>query len=465
MMLSRRCKPLGGLSVKGPLGVCKRPATGLLLRASSSHLRPGNNGLQHDAQSTLGSIHKRKRRRDVSASNNGGSGVRGTSWKREIRPYMQLSKARLTGLVVASSAAGYLMAGIPSCMGSLACAAVGTGLASASANTWNQVYETWNDGQMHRTRARPLPSGRLSPTQASIFGVLAGGTGVGVLYFGCNPMTAILGAANIALYSAVYTPLKQLSPINTHIGAVVGAIPPLMGYSAAGGDIMTAEAMSMASLLFLWQMPHFYALAWRHREDYSRGGYKMISLNDANGLETAQGILGYSVAMSLLPVVVSALGVTSPMFAVWSCPANLYVTYKAWKFYSERSDKNARSVFLASLWYLPLLMTLMVIHSSQWETESVVDEKAAVLNRIQHRINETRNLLRSYCVHEAIKSSKIEEGKEVAGTNESNEEETKLIKSHVRKQCPITRIDDSSRRVEQRIEKHEASSKHIPETQ
>lgn len=166
----------------------------------------------------------------------------------------------------------------------------------------------------------------------------------------------------------------------------------------------------------------------------------MISLHDATGRYTAEGILGYSVAMGLLPCTVSMLGVTSAMFAVWSLPANAYIGYKAWKFYSERTDKNAQSVFLSSLWYLPLLMALMVIHSSRWEQE-VNTEKESMFSQVQTHINAARQVLKTYCVHETIKSHKIEEGKQVANTSEDNHAETALIKSYVRKQCPIVNFE------------------------
>ena len=192
------------------------------------------------------------------------------------RLYSQLSKYRLSALVMATTSAGYLAAGGPVDAASLSCACLGTMLASSSANTFNQVIETSNDTRMKRTRNRPLPSGRISRPHALGWGVASGTSGVAVLAAGSNPITAALGAANLVLYVGPYTLSKTRSELNTWIGSIVGAVPPLMGWAAATGGVAAVEPLLLATYLFVWQFPHFFSLAWLHREDYARGGFKMV---------------------------------------------------------------------------------------------------------------------------------------------------------------------------------------------
>ncbi|CAN0225582.1 unnamed protein product, partial [Ectocarpus sp. 12 AP-2014] len=190
--------------------------------------------------------------------------------------YSQLSKHRLSALVMSTTSAGYLAAGGPVDALALTSACVGTMLASSSANTFNQVIETTNDARMHRTRARPLPSGRISRKHALGWGVASGTAGITVLAAGSNPLTATLGAANLLLYVGPYTLSKTRSEINTWVGSVVGAVPPLMGWAAATGELVAVEPLLLATYLFMWQFPHFFSLAWLHREDYARGGFAMV---------------------------------------------------------------------------------------------------------------------------------------------------------------------------------------------
>lgn len=199
-----------------------------------------------------------------------------TEARNRLRLYSQLSKYRLSALVVATTSAGYLAAGGPVDAVSLSCACLGTMLASSSANTFNQVIETSNDSQMKRTRNRPLPSGRISRPHALGWGVVSGSAGIAVLAAGSNPLTATLGAANLFLYVGPYTLSKTRSELNTWVGSVVGAVPPLMGWTAATGGVAAVEPVLLAAYLFMWQFPHFFSLAWLHREDYARGGFAMV---------------------------------------------------------------------------------------------------------------------------------------------------------------------------------------------
>jgi heme o synthase len=357
----------------------------------------------------------RRAHEEASARAEEGGRVAGRSdMGRTVRALLALSKARLTGLVVVSAAFGHLMYGPPGDFLSLGALVVGTSLASASANTWNQLFEVEYDAAMLRTRGRPLPAGRVTRAQAATFGLAAGVVGVGTLYAGCGAVAAGLGLANIGLYALVYTPLKRVTPLNTEVGSVVGAIPPLMGWAAAGGALSDPGAAALFGLLFLWQMPHFYALAWRHREDYARAGYRMVSLGDATGAQTANRTLFYTAALAALPFAVGASGATGPMFAIETSVLNLYLLWLAWKFRRNTSDDSARKLFLTTLWYLPVLMLMMSFHSRGWrlDAQTAADELFARIDdpadqsleaRFRRQVLTTRAWLRgNACPHEVV---------------------------------------------------------------
>lgn len=299
------------------------------------------------------------------------------SLNERIAVYSQLSKVRLSSLVVMTTGAGFLMAGGPISWGSFTAATVGTSLAAAAANTFNQAWEIELDSKMHRTSKRPLPSGKITRGHAVAFGATTAAVSTAILAAGCNPLVASLGLFNIGLYSLVYTPMKTRSEANTWAGALVGAIPPVMGWAAATGTAMDPEAMLQASLLFLWQMPHFFSLSWRSRNDYMRGGYQMVACNDPTGARSAALSLRYSVYMIAIPIAASLCDVTSYMYAVEGSVVNAYATYLAYKFYKKPSNASAQKVFLCSLWYLPVMMGAMVLHSQNWLTEEEKEEKKA----------------------------------------------------------------------------------------
>ena len=281
----------------------------------------------------------------------------------------ELSKARLSALVVATTAGGFLLAGPPQSTLTLAAACGGTALCAASANTFNQVYEHKTDALMKRTRHRPLPSGRVSLKEAAAIGALTGLTGTTVLAVGCNELTALLGAANILLYAGVYTPMKRKSEWNTWMGSLVGAIPPAMGLTAATGTLMSPEACLLGGTLFLWQFPHFFSLAWLHKADYAAGGHAMVPCKDPTGMRTAALIRKYTAMLTPLPFAAAACGVTTYMFPIEFLAINGFWLWQAQKFYSKPSNGNARQVFRTSLWYLPVVMSLMVYHSHNWAAD------------------------------------------------------------------------------------------------
>jgi len=214
---------------------------------------------------------------------------------------------------------------------------------------------------MKRTRGRPLPSGALSRRNALAFAAASGVAGVAALYWQASPTAAALGAANIALYAGVYTPLKQLSVANTWVGALVGAFPPLMGWAAAAGGL-EAGAGVLAGLVYFWQLPHFMALAYLHRADYALGGYRMLPLVDAGGRRTALVALRNSLYMLPLGAAACALGVTTPPFAWEAAALSAALAAGAAAFLADRSSGSARRLFLLSLVHLPMLQAAAVLH-------------------------------------------------------------------------------------------------------
>jgi len=329
----------------------------------------------------------------------------------------ELSKARLSALVVSTTAFGFVAAGPTALaftsMPTFAAASIGTALCASSAATFNQVLEIERDRQMKRTCNRPLVTGAVSKEMAVGLGCLTGASGGLLLGLGTDPVTTMLGVGNVGLYAGLYTYLKPKSEINTWVGAVVGAIPPVMGWTAAGGSLMDAEAILLGSTLFLWQFPHFFALNWMYRADYKRGGFAMVAVNDPNGDRTASLIKRYAIYLASLPFLSTALEVTSPMFAVdGGILLNSYALYVAFKFDKERSNANARKVFLTSLWYLPCVMMLFLLHSRRWHEEVPDDDKlvlkngevedASVLVSMQKLVNEIQQKGRDLCMHESI---------------------------------------------------------------
>jgi len=341
------------------------------------------------------------------------------------RNLAELSKARLSALVVSTTAFGFLSAG-PSALAvasvpTFVAASLGTALCASSAATFNQIFEVERDRQMKRTKNRPLVTGAVSKDFAVGVGCLTGASGGMLLGLGTDPVTTMLGLGNIGLYAGLYTYMKPRSEANTWVGAVVGAVPPVMGWTAAtGGSLFDAEAIMLGSTLFLWQFPHFFALNWMYRKDYERGGFSMVAVNDPHGDRTAGLIKRYGVYLASLPFISTALEVTSPMFAVdGGILLNGYALYVASKFDKERSNANARKVFLTSLWYLPCVMMLFLLHSRRWHEEVTEDDKLVLKNgegvedassllvSMQKFMSEVQSKGRDLCMHESIASKEV----------------------------------------------------------
>ncbi|NKB90180.1 MAG: protoheme IX farnesyltransferase [Acidobacteria bacterium] len=273
--------------------------------------------------------------------------------------YIQLTKPRLSMLVWMTTLAGYFMAPGEFAALPLAATLLGTIFVVGGANALNQVYERDIDALMRRTRGRPLPSGRLTAAPAAIFAVTLAGLGVLVLGLGVNWLSAALGAAGFGLYVFAYTPLKQRSTLCTLVGAVPGAIPPLIGWAAATGTL-EYTAWLLFGILFLWQMPHFLAIARLYREDYRRGGMVMLGIEDADGPRTYRQMIVYSAALVPVSMALTQTGVVGGVYFAGAALLSLgFVVVSA---LALRHDERAsdRTAFLYSLGYLPALLALML---------------------------------------------------------------------------------------------------------
>ncbi|TDZ28288.1 Protoheme IX farnesyltransferase [Colletotrichum spinosum] len=310
------------------------------------------------------------------------------SARRIFSTLLSLSKPRLSALVVLSAMASYALYPVPGFLSSaiiespslspltLLFLTTGTALCSASANSLNMLYEPATDAKMTRTRNRPLVRGLLTKRAAVLFAVATAATGVGALYIGVNPTVAFLGGANIVIYAGMYTPMKAVSAVNTWLGAVVGGIPPLMGWAAAAGEsasgdgswrelLLASDGSSiggwlMAGLLFAWQFPHFMALSWPIREEYKAAGLRMLAWT--NPARNARVALRYSIVFVPLCVALCAAGVTEWSFAVTSLPVNTWLSWQAVRFWKYEGHKgSARGLFWASVWHLPVVMVLALL--------------------------------------------------------------------------------------------------------
>lgn len=269
----------------------------------------------------------------------------------------RLSKIKLTALVVSTTSAGFALAPGPFDWSCFLLTFLGTGLASCAANSINQFFEVPFDSNMNRTKNRPLVRGQISPLLAVSFATCCAVPGVALLTWGVNPLTGALGVFNIFLYTCCYTPLKRISIANTWVGAVVGAIPPVMGWTAATGSL-DAGAFLLGGILYSWQFPHFNALSWGLREDYSRGGYCMMSVT--HPALCRRVALRHCLALIGLCTAAPLLDVTTWAFPAVSLPINLYISYLGFRFYADADRKSSRKLFFCSLWHLPLLLLLML---------------------------------------------------------------------------------------------------------
>ncbi len=275
-----------------------------------------------------------------------------------VGDFLELTKPRITTLVLVTAAVGYAIGSRGFDPAAFLALLFGTAMVAGGASALNQHSERELDGRMERTRQRPLPAGRVTPGEALAFGLVLSGAGL-VLLGTINVLTPALGAAALASYVLLYTPLKRLTSLCTVVGAVPGAIPPMMGWAAARGTL-DSGAWSLFAILFLWQLPHFLAIGWIYREDYARAGFPMLTVLDSDGRSTGRQMMLYSAA--LIPVTLFAGGLASAGAGyLWSALALGILFFGAsFRFAWTRSLGTARVLFLISVVYLPVLLGLMV---------------------------------------------------------------------------------------------------------
>jgi len=287
-----------------------------------------------------------------------------------LRDVLTLSKARLSSLVLVTTLVGYLLAAPAVDWTVLVATLVGTMLTAFGANALNQYRERDIDARMHRTRRRPLPAGRMTLEWALIYGITVSMLGTVVLLAWSGPLPAFLAAVTVLIYVLVYTPLKRRSTLNTVVGAVCGALPPLIGWSAGAGSIAMGGWL-LAALLFVWQIPHFMALAWMYREDYARAGLRMLPVVDPDGRITFPVTVLFAALHLPLGLLVTLTGVAGPWFALGSLGLGLWWGWLGLRLYRSHSDRDAQRVFFASLAYLPLVLGLMVADRGPGRAEDV----------------------------------------------------------------------------------------------
>jgi len=279
------------------------------------------------------------------------------SYREHIADLVELTKPRITVLVLITTLVGFYMGSLADLnFVALIHTIIGTGLVAAGASALNQYFERDLDSRMVRTRNRPLPSGRLLPNEALIFSSAISGAGIGYLMLFVNMLTGALGAATLAGYILLYTPLKTRTALCTLVGAFPGAAPPVMGWTAARGEI-DAAALSMFAILFLWQMPHFFAIAWIFTDDYARAGFSMHT----SGERTGRQIIFYCCALIPVSVLPTFFGLTGMMYLVGAILLGFIYLGYGFAVALFRSNTHAHRLLRFSVLYLPALLVLMMI--------------------------------------------------------------------------------------------------------
>jgi protoheme IX farnesyltransferase len=272
-----------------------------------------------------------------------------------------LIKARLTFLVVLTTLVGfYLGSASPVNYWLMLHAVLGTAMVASGASALNQLLEREHDAKMRRTKNRPLPSGRLQPTTVMVFGGVCACVGLLYLALAVNKTTSVIGAISLLSYLFIYTPLKRMTWLNTAIGAVPGALPPLMGWTAARGEL-SREGWALFAILAFWQLPHFLAIAWMYREEYEKAGFKMLPGIDPQGHRTGRQAVSHT--LGLLPVSLCPFlfHVTGEIYLCGALVLGLAFLWYAVQFARHLTIPRARQLFFVSILYLPLLLLVMVL--------------------------------------------------------------------------------------------------------
>ena len=275
--------------------------------------------------------------------------------------YLELTKPRLSVLVlVVVALSGWLASAGSVDVGLVLRAVLGAALVAAGASALNMLLERDHDARMPRTWNRPLPAGRLQPREVCVFGIGLTAAGLALLALGTTSLAAFLAALTSASYLGLYTPLKRVTTLNTHVGAIAGALPTLIGWAAVRGGLEPA-AWVLFAILYLWQLPHFLSIAWLYRDDYARGGFRMLPAVDPSGRVTGrQAVLG---ALALLPVSLlpTLVGVAGAVYFLGALALGIFFVHRAVSFALDRTQATARALMRASLVYLPLLLTLLCL--------------------------------------------------------------------------------------------------------
>ena len=279
-----------------------------------------------------------------------------------LADYLALTKPRLNFLVVATSAAGYYLGstGRPELL-PMTVAVAGTALVAGGAAVLNQVYERDTDALMRRTRLRPLPDGRVATSDARAFGFALSAIGLLLLAARANLLAAALALATLAIYLAIYTPMKRRTSIATLVGAVPGALPPLIGWTASHGAVSVGGA-ALFAIVFLWQIPHFMAIAWLYRDDYRKAGFPMLPVIEPEGRRAGRQAVIYAAALLPVTLVPALVGVSGMVYAAIALVLGGGLLALAIRFAMTRSDQSARALFLGSIVYLPLLWIAMIVN-------------------------------------------------------------------------------------------------------
>ena len=275
--------------------------------------------------------------------------------------WLELTKPRITLLVVFTALVGFVTASPgPRWSSLLAAALVGTGLVAAGASTLNQVLERATDALMNRTRNRPIPAGRIRPVEATLFGLLLTAAGLALLAALGGPLPALVAFATWASYLFLYTPLKRRTHLATLVGAVPGALPPVIGWAAASGRLEPG-AFILFAIVFLWQIPHFLAIAWLYREDYERGGIQVLPVIDREGVLTGRQAVLHSVALLVVSLAPVAAGLGGTLYLAGAVVLGVALTLASLRLARARDLGAARFLFLASVLYLPALTSLLLL--------------------------------------------------------------------------------------------------------
>jgi protoheme IX farnesyltransferase len=278
-----------------------------------------------------------------------------------VAVYADLIKARLTFLVVLTTLVGFYLGSVGPVKYLLMIHAVlGTAMVASGAAALNQLLEREHDAKMRRTKNRPLPSGRLQPATVMVFGGVCACAGLLYLALAVNLTTSVIGAISLVSYLFIYTPLKRMTWLNTAVGAVPGALPPLMGWTAAHGQL-SREGWALFAILAFWQLPHFLAIAWMYREEYEKAGFKMLPGIDPQGQRTGRQAVSHTLGLLPVSLFPFLFHVTGYVYLCGALILGFAFLWYAVQFAKHMTIPRARKLFFVSILYLPLLLVMMVL--------------------------------------------------------------------------------------------------------